>query len=226
MSIAGRWFAIALLLSCCGLMHASSNRGVVETATLDGEAFRTDLSKISTLRLHLRDGDFRIVGSDSDEITIHAGGKNRALGRRMQVQLKRSGDSLDIIFARLENFQSSEIPITDPGETTSHFVKNAVTIRKLPEAEFTGRDRPIFRNLPFYFSFDSAAGSTSTKSRLTGKWIDRGPLDVERVDVGCDVDAGLKQILASVDGPVRRAVRHLLHHHQTATCGAPDLHVV
>jgi LPS-assembly protein len=67
-------------------------------------------------------------------------------------------NTLNIIFARLENFQSSEIPVTDPGDTTPHFVRNAVTIRKLPEAEFTGRDRPIFGKLPLYFSFDSSSG--------------------------------------------------------------------
>ena len=67
-------------------------------------------------------------------------------------------NTLDLIFARLENFQSSEIEITDPGATSSHFVKNAVTIRKLPEAEFTGRDRPIFGSLPLYFGFETSAG--------------------------------------------------------------------
>jgi len=49
---------------------------------------------------------------------------------------------VNVIFARLENFQSSEIAITDPGQTTPHYVTNAVTIRKLPEVEFTGRDPP------------------------------------------------------------------------------------
>jgi len=116
MSIAGRWFAIVLLVSCCGLMQASSNRGEVEMATLDGQGFRTDLSKISTLRLHVRDGDFRIVGSDSDEITIHADGKNRAMGRRMQVQLKRTGKSLDIIFSHVPKTEF-QVTIAVPRET-------------------------------------------------------------------------------------------------------------
>src|SRR6516164_5663312 len=116
MSNARRWFAIALLVSCCGLMHAASNRGEVEMANLDGQAFRTDLSKISTLRLHVRDGDFRIVGSDSDEITIHADGRNRALGRRMQVQLKRTGDSLDIVFSHVPK-NEFRVTIAVPKET-------------------------------------------------------------------------------------------------------------
>jgi LPS-assembly protein len=64
----------------------------------------------------------------------------------------------DIVFARLENFQSSEIQVQDPGATDPRFIKNAVTIRKLPEIEFTGRDRAIFKNLPLYFSFESSSG--------------------------------------------------------------------
>jgi len=116
MSIAGRWFAIALLVSGCGLLHAASNRAEVETATLDGQAFGTDLSKISTLRLHLRDGDVRIVGSDSHEITIHADGRNRALGKRMQVQLKRTGDSLDIVFSHVPK-NEFQVTIAVPRET-------------------------------------------------------------------------------------------------------------
>ncbi len=35
---------------------------------------------------------------------------------------------------------------------------NAVTIRKLPEVEFTSRLRRILDPLPFYFSFESSAG--------------------------------------------------------------------
>jgi LPS-assembly protein len=37
-------------------------------------------------------------------------------------------------------------------------VANAVTIRKLPEVEFTSRYRRVLDRLPFYFSFDSSAG--------------------------------------------------------------------
>ena len=116
MSIAGRWFAIALLLSCCGLMHAASSRGEIDMATLDGPALHSDLSKISTLRLHLRDGDFRIVGSDSNQITIHADGKNRALGKRMQVQLKRTGDSLDIVLSHVPK-NEFQVTIAVPRQT-------------------------------------------------------------------------------------------------------------
>ena len=52
------------------------------------------------------------------------------------------------LIARLENFQTAEIAI--PSNTTS-YVANAVIIRKLPEAEFSGRDRPIWESFRYGF---------------------------------------------------------------------------
>jgi LPS-assembly protein len=70
-----------------------------------------------------------------------------------------SNYTVNVIFARLQDYLSSEISVPDsPGSSSSHYVGNAVTIRKLPEAEFTGRNRQLFPNLPFYFSFESSAG--------------------------------------------------------------------
>ena len=69
-----------------------------------------------------------------------------------------SNYTVNAVFARLQNFQSSEIPITSPGETAPHYESNSVIIRKLPEVEFSGRNRRIWDKLPFYFSFDSSAG--------------------------------------------------------------------
>ena len=115
MSIVARWLTIALLVSSCGLIHAASTRAEVETTTLDGP-YQADLSRISNLRLHLRDGDFRIVGSDSTEITIHADGKNRALAHNMQVRLKRTGDSLDITFSHVPK-NEFQVTISVPRET-------------------------------------------------------------------------------------------------------------
>ena len=66
--------------------------------------------------------------------------------------------NLDVVFARLQNFQTSEKPLVDPVTNSTSYLTNAVIIRKLPEAEFTGRDRRIFRNLPLWFSFESSAG--------------------------------------------------------------------
>jgi hypothetical protein len=116
MSIAHRCLTIALLVSCCGLMYAASNRAVVETASLDGQPFQTNLNQVTNLRLHLRDGDFRIVASDSDDITIQTNGKNRELAKKMKVRLQRTGDSLDITFLNVPK-NEFQVTIAVPKET-------------------------------------------------------------------------------------------------------------
>src|SRR6185503_4121357 len=65
--------------------------------------------------------------------------------------------SFDAVFARLQNFQSAEITVTDPVTQERSYVTNAVTIRKLPEAQLSGADRRLWK-LPLWFSFQSAAG--------------------------------------------------------------------
>jgi LPS-assembly protein len=69
--------------------------------------------------------------------------------------------TLNVVLSRLQNFQSSEIGVTDPVTNATNYIPNAVTIRKLPEVELTGRDRPIFGNLPLWFSFDAVSGLLS-----------------------------------------------------------------
>jgi len=66
--------------------------------------------------------------------------------------------TVNVVFARLENFQQAEIDIAPPGSASPHYVADAVTIRKLPEVEFVSRDRQIWDRIPLWFSFDTAAG--------------------------------------------------------------------
>jgi len=116
MSLAGRWLAIVLLASSSGFANPASRATMGETTTLDGRPFQTDLARVATLRLHLGDGDFRIVGGDSKEIMIHTDGKNRVQASKMQVQLKRTGDSLDITFLHVPKSEV-QVTITVPKET-------------------------------------------------------------------------------------------------------------
>jgi LPS-assembly protein len=69
-----------------------------------------------------------------------------------------SSYTFDAVFARLENFQSSEIAVTNPVTNQTTFLSNAATIRKLPELEFISRDRRIWDGVPLWFSLQSAAG--------------------------------------------------------------------
>jgi LPS-assembly protein len=62
------------------------------------------------------------------------------------------------VVSRLQNFQSTEIAVTDPGETDPHYVANAVTIRKLPELNLDSSDHSIWKGLPLWYSFNGSAG--------------------------------------------------------------------
>ena len=66
--------------------------------------------------------------------------------------------TFNVVAARLENYQSVEIPRVNPVTQAITYESNAVIIRKLPEAEFSGREHQIWKNVPVWFSFDSAAG--------------------------------------------------------------------
>jgi LPS-assembly protein len=65
--------------------------------------------------------------------------------------------TIDIAAARLEDFQSAELPVenTVTGKTPTQ--TDAVIIRKLPEVDFSGREQQI-GDLPLWYSFDSSAG--------------------------------------------------------------------
>jgi LPS-assembly protein len=76
-----------------------------------------------------------------------------------------SGYRIDVVAARLENFQSVEVPLTEAnGQTPA--VPNAVLIHKLPDVELEGRDHAIWSNLPIWFSFYSSAGLLSRSEPL------------------------------------------------------------
>ncbi len=66
--------------------------------------------------------------------------------------------NFDVIFDRIQNFENSEIPETNPTTGAVHFLTDAVTIHHLPDAELSSRDHQISSSIPLWFSFDSEAG--------------------------------------------------------------------
>jgi LPS-assembly protein len=90
-----------------------------------------------------------------------SGSFNEAIGSEVHsigsVSKDWSSYRIDLVAARLENFQSTEVPLTEAnGQTPA--VTDAVLIHKLPDVELSGRDHAIWQNLPIWFSFYSAAG--------------------------------------------------------------------
>ena len=80
-----------------------------ETASLQHQSFETNLASGTTLRLHLRDGDFRVVGSDSEKISIHFEGKNVEQAKDIKIQLKRSDGGVDL---KLLHVPKKELQVT------------------------------------------------------------------------------------------------------------------
>lgn len=116
MKNAARCITIAALLGCCALAVAASHETREESLPLNGGSLQNDLSPINNLRLHLRDGDYRIVAGDSDDITIRTDGKNREGAKKVKVLLKRSGDALDITLTHVPK-NECKVTIEVPRET-------------------------------------------------------------------------------------------------------------
>ncbi len=83
---------------------------------------------------------------------------NEAIGSEIHsvgfLEKNTSNYTFDLVASRVENFQTGEVQ--EPGKTD--FTRNAVLLHKLPEGQFSGRDRKLFKNLPVWFSFYSAGG--------------------------------------------------------------------
>ncbi|MEO8662443.1 MAG: LPS assembly protein LptD [Bryobacteraceae bacterium] len=73
---------------------------------------------------------------------------------------------LNVVFQRSENFQSAADD-------------DKIVIRKLPEIQFMSRDHQVFKDIPLWFSFGSAAGFLSRSQPLfqTRQFVER--LDME-----------------------------------------------
>jgi LPS-assembly protein len=90
---------------------------------------------------------------------------NEAVGSEMHsvafLDKNWDGYTFNGVFSRLENFQSVEKQIVNPDTGAVQLVPDVVQIRKLPDGEFSGRDRQLWRKLPVWFSFESSAGLLS-----------------------------------------------------------------
>jgi hypothetical protein len=96
MSNALRIAAVCLLFASVGFCQA-----VEETASLEHQSFETSIATGTDLRLHLHEGDFRVIGSDSDKISIHVEGKNIGLAKNIKIRLKRTNGTVDLKLSRV-----------------------------------------------------------------------------------------------------------------------------
>jgi len=104
MNNAFRLLAVFLLFESVALCQTTQ-----ETTNLEHRAFETNLASGATLRLHLHDGDFRVVGGDSEKISIHVEGKNAEQAKNIKIQLKRQGSVVDL---KLSDVPKKELQVT------------------------------------------------------------------------------------------------------------------
>ncbi len=102
---------IALRISAAVLFLASAAvvQPAQETTKLSPRGFETNLGSGTTVRLHLHDGDFRIVGSDRERISIHASGKNAEQAKDIKIRFTRSASAVDL---KLSHVPKNELQVT------------------------------------------------------------------------------------------------------------------
>ena len=117
---------------------------------------KSDLGNGWTARGYLNYiSSFRFRQNWSESLAEAVGSEIHSVGF---IEKNKSNFDYTLTFERLQNFQSVEVPFTDPQTGQDSLISNSVTIRKLPEAEVTARDGQIWKNVPLWYSFDTYAG--------------------------------------------------------------------
>ena len=88
-----------------------------ETTNLQHQSFETNMASGATLRLHLHDGNFRVVGNDSEKISIHAEGKNVELAKNIKIEMKRSDSAVDLKLSHVPKKNELQFTIEIPKST-------------------------------------------------------------------------------------------------------------
>lgn len=89
---------------------------------------------------------------------------NEAIGSEIHstgfVDKNWSTFTADIVASRIQNFQTTDIAVTNPETNQVSYLTDAVTIRKLPEVQLSSRDHELVTvdGLPLWFSFESSTG--------------------------------------------------------------------
>lgn len=104
MNIIPRLLGVLLLSVSVAFCQAS-----LETTEGQHQTFQTNLASGTNLRLHLHDGDFRVVGTDAEKISIHVEGKNVEQAKKVKIQVTRSGGAVDL---KLSHVPKNELQVT------------------------------------------------------------------------------------------------------------------
>src|SRR3989442_5242874 len=84
---------LALLALFCPAAHAQTKLEATDLAT---HPFSADFPSGGQIRMHIRSGEIRILGSEDDKITVELSGKNAADAKDLKVRLERSADQTNL----------------------------------------------------------------------------------------------------------------------------------
>jgi hypothetical protein len=97
--------------------------------------------------LHLHEGNFRVIGRDSEKISIHVDGKNIRQAKNIKIRLKRSDGTVDL---RLSHVPKNELQVTiEIPTSTNLFARmrggdlSVESVRGDKDLELTGGDLTI-----------------------------------------------------------------------------------
>jgi hypothetical protein len=88
--------ALALCASLALLAPAGLPDSDLTVKDLHNHPFAVDFPSGSNLRLHLRSGEFRVVGRDNNKIAVHFSGRNADNARDLTVRFRRAGNDGDL----------------------------------------------------------------------------------------------------------------------------------
>jgi hypothetical protein len=115
-------FAVAIALYP-GLGFSQSK---IEVSDLERHPFTIDFASGSQLRVQLRSGDIRIVGSDANKITVQLSGKNAGDARDLTVRFKPSSTGAEL---RVSGGPRNDLQVT------IHVPKNTGLFVRMPAGE-------------------------------------------------------------------------------------------
>jgi hypothetical protein len=104
MNLPFRLLVVFLLFASVGFCQSMQ-----ETTNLQYPKFEATLASSSKLRLHLHEGDFRVIGGDSEKISVHVEGKNAEAAKHLKIRLQRSDGAVDLT---LSHVPKKELQVT------------------------------------------------------------------------------------------------------------------
>lgn len=87
---------LALLASLTLLVPVGLPDAKVEVRDLQNHPFAVDFPSGRQVRMHLRSGDFRIIGRDDNRITVRLEGRNADRAQDLTVRFKHFADNADL----------------------------------------------------------------------------------------------------------------------------------